>query len=68
MRRSRRRLEGFELNPRQSHRQKAWIESLFALRRTWFSAKRKTGARPLRGLDAPELRTMRDLQVEVVSA
>jgi len=48
--------------------EKGWIESVFALRRTWFGPKRKTGARPLRGLDAPGLRTMRDLQVNVVSA
>jgi hypothetical protein len=46
--------------------EKAWVESIFALRRAWFGPRRKTGARPLRGMELPELRTMRDLQVRVV--
>ena len=45
--------------------EKGWIESLFAQRREWFGAGRRTGARPLRGVEMPGLRTMRDLQVRV---
>lgn len=45
---------------------KEWIERLFALRRAWFGPRRKSGGRRLRGLDAPGLCTMRDLQVDVI--
>jgi putative transposase len=44
---------------------KEFVEGVFRTRRGWFSAKRKTGARKMRGLAQGELFTARDLQVNV---
>ena len=45
-----------------------FVNALFQSRRGWFGEKRKTGARPLRGLGrASPLRTLRDLKVEAGS-
>jgi hypothetical protein len=37
-----------------------FVERIFGWCRKWFSEKRKSGARKLRGIDTP-LRTLRDL-------
>ena len=43
---------------------KAFVESVFQARRGWFSSKRQTAARPLRGLDRSDsLRSARALRV-----
>jgi REP element-mobilizing transposase RayT len=42
---------------------KAFVNEVFAARREHFGAKRTSGARPMRGVDAAGLFTMRDLRV-----
>jgi hypothetical protein len=46
---------------------KVYVEDAFQRHRAWFSAKRKTGARPMRG-GFPELFTVRRLQLNVITA
>jgi hypothetical protein len=44
-----------------------YVNGVFAEFRDRFGPRRKTGARPLRGLEAlSDLATMRDLQVDVI--
>ncbi len=45
---------------------RAFINEIFAARREHFGAKRTSGARPLRGVDATGLFTMRDLRVDAI--
>jgi hypothetical protein len=42
-----------------------FVEKVFKESRDWFGEKRKGGARRVRGLDAIELYTVRDLQLDV---
>jgi putative transposase len=42
-----------------------FVEGIFRERRDWFGARRKTGARRVRGLAGGELFTVRDLRVDV---
>ena len=45
---------------------KAFVNAVFAEERHRFGSKRKTGARPMRGVDARGLRTMRDLKTKPI--
>lgn len=45
---------------------RSFVNAVFAARREHFGPKRTTGARPMRGLDADGLCTMRDLRVRAV--
>lgn len=45
---------------------KAYVNAVFAQERHRFGAKRKTGAKSMRGVDVGELRTMRDLRVQPI--
>jgi len=44
---------------------RGFVEELFQAHRGWFGAKRKNGARKLRGLDRNDLYALRDLQLKV---
>jgi len=41
---------------------KSFVNEVFVTERSRFGATRKSGAKPLRGLDIGELKTMRDLR------
>jgi hypothetical protein len=45
---------------------KEFVNSIFTAERHRFGAQRKSGARPLRGVDLPELCALRDLRVQVI--
>ena len=45
---------------------KEFVNAVFAAERHRFGPKRRTGARPLRGVDAASLFTLRDLRVRAV--
>ena len=45
---------------------RAFVNRVFATHRQWFGGKRKTGARPMRGINAPGLYVARALQVKPV--
>ena len=45
--------------------QREFVERLFERYRGWFGPKRRSGARPMRGLAGPELCTWRDLRADV---
>ena len=42
-----------------------FVEGMFRSRRDWFGARRKDGARKVRGLEGAELYTVRELRVKV---
>jgi len=45
-----------------------FLEDFFEKKRAFFGPRRKTGARRMRGADWGGVRTLRDLQVDVIEA
>ena len=43
-----------------------FVNEMFSKYRDRFSARRKDGARPIRGVPIPEVRVMRDLRVDAI--
>ncbi|MDB6154456.1 MAG: hypothetical protein JWL90_2909, partial [Chthoniobacteraceae bacterium] len=46
---------------------RAFVNQFFAAHRERFGRKRTSGARPLRGIDAGDLWTIRDLRLQMIS-